>query len=179
MIILGILGLIAAVVISLVVRQSSVKKAYPMEYLDIIKANASEYELDPYLVLAVIKTESGFRPEVESRVGAQGLMQVMPATAEWIAGKLKEDIETLDLTDPQTNIRYGCWYLNFLQERFGDDINAVLAAYNAGHGKVREWLDDSSISPEGMLTEIPYPEAKQYVERVLHAREKYMELYEI
>lgn len=172
-------ALIVAGIATFVIHGIWEKRAYPLLYEDIIKKYAKEYSLDPYLLAAIIKTESGFREDAVSRVGALGLMQLMPSTAEWISGKVGEDYREDMLTDPDTNIRYGCWYLRFLTDRFGDDLPAVLAAYNAGHNKVSEWLRDDAISPGGTLGEIPYPEAKQYVERVYHAVEKYKQLYEM
>ncbi len=84
-------------------------------------------------------------------------MQIMPATAEWIAEKLGEPYDLDSVTEPYTNIRYGCWYLNFLFERFVP-VDTVLAAYNAGHNAVRGWLSDPQYSDDGVtLKNIPIP----------------------
>lgn len=154
------------------------EKMYPLEYTDQIRLNATAYDLDPYFVAAVIKTESGFDPQAESGAGARGLMQLMPETGSWIAGKLDMGTYTDDLLyDPTTNIKLGCWYLRFLEDRFHDDRNLVSAAYNAGHNRVSQWLEDESISPEGVLTNIPFEETSKYVDKVLKAEEKYRALY--
>ena len=130
------------------------------------------------MVAAVIRTESDFDPDAVSGAGAMGLMQIMPATGEWIADKLDmHSFQTEALFDPQTNIEIGCWYLNFLQERF-DTPELISAAYNAGHGRVAQWLDDTAVSADGEnLEEIPYPETREYVDRIAKAYDAYVRLY--
>lgn len=150
----------------------------PLEYVDQISQYASEYDLDPYLVAAVIDTESGFRADAVSRVGARGLMQIMPDTAEWIAQKIGQENFTADqLFNPDLNIRYGCWYLRFLFDRF-HNTELVAAAYNAGHGRVNDWLQDESITDDsGNLVNIPYEETSQYVEKIARTQAKYEKDY--
>ncbi|MDO4547110.1 MAG: lytic transglycosylase domain-containing protein [Clostridia bacterium] len=151
---------------------------YPLEYTDIIDRYAREYDLDSARVAAVIYCESSFRPTVVSSAGAVGLMQIMPSTGEWIAEKL--DIESYDetmLTDPECNIRFGCWYLNYLDQRFDYDLTKSTAAYHAGGGSVDRWLDDSENSSDGVTLEnIPSQVTGQYVSRVAEAYEKYKEI---
>ena len=154
------------------------KRTYALHYPDEIRLYADEYGLNRYLVAAVIHCESGNRPAVRSPKGAVGLMQIMPATGAWIAEKLElkgfhEDM----LLDPAVNIRFGCWYLSYLNVRY-DDEKKVLAAYNAGPGNVEKWLGDAKYSEEGQLVSIPFPETSNYVERVKRAGQKYEELYE-
>jgi len=152
---------------------------YKLEYAELIEKYAAQYGIDPYFVAAVIHTESGFDPEAISSAGAMGLMQIMPETGEWIAGKLGvEDFTADDLLNPETNIEMGCWYLQFLQERF-DTLPVIMAAYNAGHNKVKEWLQDPQYSDGTNLTNIPYEETDNYVKKVTKAYEKYKELYEL
>ena len=156
------------------------QKKYPLEYEDTIVKYANEYNLDPYFVAAVINTESGFDAEASSNRGAMGLMQVMPETGEWIAGKLGIDNFSSDmLLDPETNIRMGCWYLDFLGERFsGEEV--IMAAYNAGHGKVQQWLEDPQYSSDGKtLDNIPFEETDNYVKKVTKAYEEYKKHYEL
>ncbi|MEA5002769.1 MAG: lytic transglycosylase domain-containing protein [Christensenella sp.] len=153
---------------------------YPLKYEELIVKYADEYALDPYFVAAVIHTESGFDAEAVSGAGAMGLMQVMPETGEWVAGKLGlEGFNKEMLLDPETNIEMGCWYLGFLKERFPNE-EAVMAAYNAGHGRVQEWLDDAQYSTDGTtLDSIPFKETENYVKKVTNAYEKYKEHYEL
>lgn len=153
------------------------KREYQLLYEKNIVKWAREYDLDPYLVAAIIHVESGNRTDAVSQRGALGLMQLMPTTAEWIAGKLNEEYDSEAITLPDKNIQYGCWYLNFLFARF-PDTDTVCAAYNAGHNAVSGWLNDPQYSENGKtLAAIPYPETENYVEKVMRAYDKYQELY--
>ncbi len=155
------------------------KHTYKLLYVEQIKANAEACGLDPFLVAAVIHCESGYDVDAVSPAGAVGLMQIMPDTGAWIADKLKiEGYCDQQLCDPDTNIQLGCWYLQYLTERFGGAHKHMLAAYNAGPNNVQKWLADETYSTEGNLTEIPFLETRNFVERVTRAYEKYRELYE-
>ena len=154
---------------------------YPLYYEEIVARQAQVYDLDPYEVMAVIHVESHGRPMVRSQDNAIGLMQVIPSTGEWIAEKLgeKESFSEGILEDPETNIRYGCWYLRFLHDRFSEP-QTVWAAYNAGQGKVYEWLENPEVSADGnslIFDNIPAGETKAYVPKVQEAYDKYRELY--
>ncbi|MEG0835128.1 MAG: lytic transglycosylase domain-containing protein [Christensenellaceae bacterium] len=156
------------------------KSQYPLEYKDLIVEYAQKYDLDPYFVAAIIHTESGYDKDAVSSAGAVGLMQIMPETADWIAGKL--DIENFDvqtMRDPQTNIEFGCWYLNFLKEKFDENLPVMMAAYNAGHNRVQDWLENPQYSDGKNLTDIPIEAADNYVKKVTKAYDKYKEYYEI
>jgi len=156
------------------------KRTYQLRYRELIELYAAHFELDPYLVAAVVHVESSNQPDAVSKSGAIGLMQVMPQTGEWIAAKLKvNDFDADMLLDPNVNIRFGCWYLRFLNDRFDRDRMLVTAAYNAGHGTVDRWLEDSTVSRDGQLVNIPYPETERYVEKVYRAYEIYQRLYQI
>lgn len=152
---------------------------YPLEYTDLIAQYANEYELDPAHVAAVIFCESSFRPEAVSQVGAMGLMQIMPDTGGWIAEKLNDaEFTTEDLFKPEVNIRYGCWYLDYLSDRFDGDLTKITAAYHAGGTRVDQWLEDSAYSSDGKaLTDMPEGATRRYVRHVQSAYEKYKELY--
>lgn len=153
--------------------------AYPLKYENYVERYSRENGLDKYFVYAVIKTESGFKPDAVSNVGARGLMQIMEDTFDWV--KFKQDDETAvyyDMYDPQTNIKYGCYLLGFLMEEFGD-IETAAAAYHAGRGKVNEWLSDSSVSSDGVhLDTIPIPDTAHYVSKITKAVEIYTRLYD-
>ena len=158
-------------------RRVSDKERYQVKYPDLILEYAQEYDLDPYLVSAVIHTESRSRPDALSHAGAVGLMQVMPETGEWIAGHLGIAPEGVDLTDPETNVEMGCWYLRFLLDRFEVQDTAI-AAYNAGQGNVGKWLEDEQHSTNSThLESIPFPETEQYVVRVNEAYDKIQKYY--
>ncbi len=145
--------------------------SYAITYQDIIERYADEYNLQPAFVAAVMRNESSFRTDAESSVGARGLMQLMPDTASWIAGKLGESgsYSFDNLYDAETNIRYGCWYLNYLSQMFRGDAVLVSAAYHAGQTTVTRWLSDSSISSDGVtiaVEKLPDGPTKQYAGRV-------------
>jgi len=125
-------------------------------------------------------TESSFKSDAESHAGAMGLMQLMPDTAEWIAGKMDIDDFTSEmLEDEEVNISMGCWYLAYLIKRFDGNTVHALAAYNAGPGKVDEWLENDSYTVDGQLTNIPYEETANYVVRVERAKKIYELLYDM
>lgn len=154
------------------------KLNYPREYSECVEKAAEDYDLDPALIYAVIRTESGFDPEAESEAGARGVMQMLPSSFEWLqekrgcAGTYTAD----DLFNPDICIDYGSYLLRYFYDIYGDERCAV-AAYNAGF-VVGDWLADSNYSSDGKtLDEIPYPETSQYVEKVESAKEMYIKLY--
>ena len=128
------------------------------------------YEVDANLVYAVIKAESGFDRRAVSKKGAEGLMQLTKTTSIYVAEKLGENLEGIDLFDAETNIKYGVWYLSYLLKKFGNRDFAVLA-YNAGEGNVRKWIENG-LSPDDP-EDVPFPETRAYLERV----RKYYNLY--
>ena len=154
---------------------------YPLRFEEEIVANAERFDLEAWHVAAVVKCESSFRTDAVSSVGAIGLMQIMPDTGEWLSGKFSEKsifTESM-LYDADTNLKYGCWYLSWLMERYGYDRTVATAAYHAGHGTVDRWLDTPEYSRDGhTLSYIPYDSTRAYVERVEKACEKYRELYD-
>lgn len=153
---------------------------YPQQYEQQVKRSASEFGVEEPLIYAVIRTESGFRPEVESSVGAAGLMQLMPSTFDWLQESLDgEIVYSADrLSDPDINIRYGTYLLSVLLRQYDNNRDTAVAAYNAGTSTVDGWLSDNSCSLDGKtLTYIPYEETENYVERVDNAYEMYKKLY--
>ncbi len=153
-------------------------QTYPVEYADLIRLSAQENGLEPAYVAAVILAESSYRPEAVSSAGARGLMQIVPATGEWIAGKLGETFSEDALFDPATNIRYGCWYLGFLMDRYGGDMRCASAAYHQGQGTVDAWLKDPRLSADGKtLDRIDSDVTQRYVDRILKYYERYEEIY--
>lgn len=171
------LAAIAAIIGVVFLRDYMLRQQFPLKYEDLIVEYSNEYNLDPYFVAAMIDTESNFNDTAVSEDGAQGLMQIMPETADWIAQKL--DMTEYNIMDPDTNIKFGCWYMNFLQEKFSGEEQLMMAAYNAGHNRVEEWLAEGYSNDGTTLDEIPYPETKNYVDKVSRAYEQYKKLYEI
>ena len=119
----------AAAVFSL---YTAVKTVYPIKYSGLVSEYSEKYDLDPYLVTAVINVESNFKPDAVSHANARGLMQISVKTGKWAAGKLgMKNYASDDLFEPETNIKIGCWYLSSLYGEFGD-MDLALAAYNGG-----------------------------------------------
>ena len=138
---------------------------------------AEEFAVPFHLVMAVIRTESGFRPRAVSSAGAIGLMQLLPETFQDIGTRLlNEAPDAASIHSPAENIRYGTCYLGYLFRQF-KCWEIALAAYNAGEGRVRAWLADPTLSPDGTLTVIPYPETMRYVQSVTSALAYYREKY--
>lgn len=148
---------------------------YPVEHVGAIESSAARHGVDPDLVCAVIKCESGWDEGAVSQAGAVGLMQVMPSTAESL-GELgvvnAAEFDPAALADPEVNIEYGCAYLGYLQDRL-TSLDEIVAAYNAGIGAVQGWIADGGTIPEG----IEYAETRAYLERVREAYEGYQRSY--
>lgn len=154
-------------------------QVFPLRYRDLIAAEARRNGLDPLVLAAVIRVESGFRPEATSSVGARGLMQVVPETGAWAARRMGRPVFHPDqLFDPAVNVSVGAWYLAALRREFGGSLPAALAAYNGGRQNVRRWLDagrwDGSASD---MAAIPFPETRHFVRRVLVNHRVYRWLY--
>jgi soluble lytic murein transglycosylase len=142
---------------------------YPLEYKQIVRGHARNYDLDPALLAAVIYQESKFKADAKSSSGAIGLMQLLPDTAKGIAlhtGGTR--FEVADLYDPEINVRYGAWYLRHLLHKYGDE-RIALSAYNAGQDNVDRWLAAGG--------DIAFPETRHYVDRVEELKGIYRRAY--
>jgi len=136
--------------------------AFPIRHRGIIEREAAAHGIDSRLVFSMIWTESKFDNMAVSNKGAMGLMQIMPTTGEWLAGKLGEEFYEARLFDAEFNIRLGVFYLRYLIDKFECEVRAI-AAYNAGEGNVKKW-------EEG---EIRFSETREYLRRVRWARKVY------
>jgi len=161
--------------------QRQIDRNYPLAYRELIEKYAAEYNLSPAYVSAIIMNESSFNRMNVSSVGARGLMQLMPDTADWVAGKLKVSGFSFEMMfDEETNIRFGCWYLNYLSKLFLGDPVSVTAAYHAGQGQVKTWLSDPALSEDGYtmpLDAMPEGPTKKYAGRVIRDYGIYQEKY--
>jgi soluble lytic murein transglycosylase len=151
----------------------------PLRHDDIIRQQAHDKGLDPALIAGVIYAESHFIDGRTSSAGAQGLMQLTPATAQYIARKSGgTQFRVSDLGTPQVNIAYGAYYLKYLMKRYGGDVPLVLAAYNAGEGNVDKWIVRARAQDKALdIQAIPFGETRSYVTKVLDARKQYRITY--
>lgn len=172
--------LAVSIIVILIMYENAQKAIYPVKYKEFVLEYAGKYDLDPYMVFAMIKVESNFKPDAISPKNARGLMQISDKTGKWGADVLKlNDYSIKSLYDPETNIYIGCWYMKSLLKEFGNDPNLALAAYNGGSGNVNEWLKDRSLSATGKsLDRIPFKETESYVKKVGNCRIAYKKLYE-
>ena len=152
---------------------------YPLSYTAEVEAAAEKYDVPPSLIYAVIHTESGFDPTARSLAGAVGLMQVTVPTMEWAMMRCGIDgvPDEARLVAPAFNIEVGTCVLHLLGEQFCEQ-DTVLAAYNAGMGRVQTWLADTAYSTDGeTLHTIPFKETRHYVTKVRLAQKIYQKLY--
>ncbi|MBE6679584.1 MAG: lytic transglycosylase domain-containing protein [Ruminococcaceae bacterium] len=150
--------------------------SHPRDFAEFVEKYSQKYKVPEKICYAVIKCESGFDSAAKSRSGAIGLMQIMPDTFTYLCSLEGANYETGMLYDPETNIRFGTFYLSVLYERFGI-WETAFAAYNAGPSRVDGWIKDGKADDAGRLTEIPIEETETYVTRVNRALKMYENLY--
>jgi soluble lytic murein transglycosylase len=149
---------------------------FPFPYETQILQNSEQEKINPLLAISVMRKESTFNPTIDSAVGAVGLMQVVPPTAQWVAGQI--GIANYSLTNPDDNIKIGTWYLEHNHQRYQDDSLLAVASYNAGTSNVNSWLQQYDIKDRDRFVEqIPFPETKDYVEGVFGNYWNYLRLY--
>ena len=142
---------------------------YPRKYEALVEQWADTYDLDPLLVDAFIRTESGFDPQATSTVDARGLMQMTEETFIWLRSKIAPDEGLLfaNLYDPETSIRFGCYYLHLCMERYNGDVATAAAAYHSGWGTVDALLQMEEHSADGeTLQGFPYSQMNHYVKKI-------------
>ena len=133
---------------------------YPMKYKEEIVLYSKQFSVEGALVASVANVESNFDEDAMSNKGAVGLMQILPSTAEWIAGQIGEDYLEEKLKEGDYNIKLGSFYLSYLLKYFGD-WKLAICAYNAGQGNVKSWLKDERYSKDGLsLNKIPFKKLK-------------------
>ncbi|MBI9102012.1 MAG: lytic transglycosylase domain-containing protein [Spirochaetales bacterium] len=148
---------------------------YPRPHREIIENAAEKYSLPPALIFGLVREESGFTPAIESWAGAVGLMQLMPSTAEDVAGRMK--LEHWELQDPVSNVEMGSWYLDWLRGYVGELMPSILA-YNGGPGRIRRYLKELDYLPADIFSEgLPMSETRNYGPKVLVSALYYGYLY--
>ena len=155
---------------------------FPAAYRSLVEEAAAKHELDPFLVAAVIFTESGFDPEAVSPKNAVGLMQLMPDTAGDMARQLKiTDFKPARLTEPELNLDLGCCYLKKMLKKHNGDLTLALAAYHAGPENVKNWLKKAHtyniISNRQIIADFAFKSTACYVEKVFNVRKLLKLLY--
>ncbi len=153
--------------------------SFPTAHLDKLTEHGENHNVDPLLGLSVVRQESLYRATAESRVGANGLMQVMPITGRRIAASLNESFSPALLSQPETNIRYGMWYLSQLIDRFEGSWPMALAGYNAGPMNVSAWFRPwiGEIEIDDFVEQIPFRETREYVKSVVGYYSIHLALY--
>jgi len=157
---------------------------FPRYFSEFVEIYAEQYSIDPPILYALIRTESAFQSEVVSSAGAVGLTQLMPETAEEMAGRIRRAggpdytsaEDGLNMTDPDVNIHIGSYYINYLMNRF-DDILLSLLSYNGGMNRVRRWRDASTLPMDLFLETVAYSETRDYGRKVMAAAAVFRELY--
>lgn len=153
---------------------------YPIEYAEYVTYYADKYEIDPLMLYAFIRTESNFDPMADSDAGARGLMQITEVTFDWIKSKIAptEDLTFEDLYDPETNIRFGSYFVSYCLLRYQDDLVTAAAAYHSGWGTVDDLLAQEQYSADGKtLDHYPYPQMRLYVKKITSSYQHYQEIY--
>jgi soluble lytic murein transglycosylase len=160
---------LATETIKLAGHKNDVGLRFSLAYRNQVTKYARQRKIDPSIVFSLIRRESAFNKNAVSRVGARGLMQIMPETGKFIAKKLKESWRTVEmLFDPETNLRFGTFYYKHMLNRFSGNFALAAAAYNAGPHRVNRWLPDSQTLPADIWIEmIPFDETRNYVVAVL------------
>ncbi len=157
------------------------KNVYPKKYSEYVERYSEEYDIDENFIYAVIKTESGFDPDARSNVGAVGLMQLMPIAFKEVSNNIEDNkgLKYSDMYEPEYNIMYGTWYLDYLYKQFGS-YELTIAAYHAGMTEVRGWLYSGVLDEDNLnLDNIPseYSDTRHYINKVISAYKEYNRLY--
>ncbi len=173
-------GLLALAVLALTptVKRAVSDFTLPLAYPDVIREQAADKHLDPALVAAVIYAETKFEPRASS-AGAEGLMQIMPQTAQYLARRSgATSFTSSDLATPEVNIAYGSYYLRYLLDHYGGSELPAVAAYNGGIANVDRWVTAAHARGHALgVSDIPFPETQAYVLKVLHAQRAYRQKY--
>lgn len=150
---------------------------FPKKYRDDIVWYAREYDLSASMVASVINIESGYDENAVSKVGAMGLMQLLPDTAFDCAKRVGIEVTEEKLFDRDINIRLGCFYLRYLLDLFDGNIVNTLCAYNWGYGNVRNWISLGNADSKGTISNVPVAETKNYLKKYSVSHWFYQKIY--
>lgn len=155
------------------------KKIYPLKYSEYVEKYAEVYNMDKYMVYAIIKSESNFEENAKSASNAIGLMQIMETTAIETANKMGLEITEKDLFEPELNINIGLKYFTYLLNQYNNNYPLAIIAYNAGIGNVDNWIKNGIIKEDGTdIENVPFKETNNYVRKILRDYKIYKELYD-
>lgn len=155
------------------------KKLYPLKYSEYVEKYAKEYNIDKYMVYAIIKAESNFNENAKSSSDAIGLMQIMEITAIETARKMDLEVTEEDLFKPDLNINIGLKYFTYLLNQYNNNYPLAIIAYNAGIGNVDNWIKNGIIKEDGTdIENVPFKETNNYVRKILRDYKIYKELYD-
>ena len=155
------------------------KKIYPLKYSEYVEKYAKEYNIDKYMVYAIIKAESNFEENAKSASNAIGLMQIMETTAIETANKMGLEVTEKDLFEPELNINIGLKYFTYLLNQYNNNYPLAIIAYNAGIGNVDNWIKNGIIKEDGTdIENVPFKETNNYVRKILRDNKIYKELYD-
>lgn len=160
-------------------KKPMLKCIYSTEYYEYVEKYSEKFDVDKYLIYAIIKAESNFDDNAVSSKGAKGLMQIMDTTAEDIAISIDFPLDNMDILNPETNIMLGTKYISMMIDKYSC-IELALAAYNAGSGNVDSWIQEGILSDDGSdIENIPYKETNNYVRKILRDYKIYVDLYDV
>ena len=171
---------LAATLLFPVFRRQVDTMEYPCRYNEYVEYYAGKYNIDPLILYSFIRTESNFNPNAQSNVGARGLMQMTEETFLWLRSKIAPDEGLLfaNLYDPETSIRFGCYYLHLCMERYNGDVATAAAAYHSGWGTVDALLQMEEHSADGeTLQGFPYNQMNHYVKKITSCYARYQRIY--
>ena len=171
-----LVAIILTIIVVICINNLMIKSMYKKEYSEYVSKYAKEYDVDENLIYALIKAESNFEADAVSIKNAQGLMQLMYATAEDVARRKGIELTEENILTPEVNINIGTYYISTLLEKY-KCIEVALAAYNAGSGNIDKWIDNGTIKADGSdIENIPFKETNTYVRKIMRDYKIYMEL---
>ena len=177
---LAVLLALGILLVAVFFRSRIARAQYPCRYADTVTRYAELYDIDPLVLYAFIRTESNFNPNAQSDAGARGLMQITEVTFDWIKLKIapSEDLTFDDLYDPETNIRFGTYFVSYCLLRYQQDLATAAAAYHSGWGTVDNLLRMEEHSTDGQtLKGFPYNQMHHYVNKITACYQTYQRLY--
>ena len=170
-----VIVVVAIIITTIVINKLMIKILYKKDYSEYVTKYSQKYNVDENLIYALIKAESNFEANAVSNKNAQGLMQLMPSTAEEVANKNDIELTEENILEPDININIGTKYISTLLERY-ECIEVALAAYNAGIGNVDKWIENGTIKTDGSdIENIPFKETNTYVRKIMRDYKIYSE----